>query len=94
MAEQCRLCGASVRVAAAAHVMLNAPEAGVRDYYVCPACYDESVEPLFSRAEGEEAGDGADEDPEGAGNADEDPEGADGAESVDGTADGDVATPE
>ncbi len=58
MAEQCRLCGAPVRVADAAHVMLNAPEVGVRDHYVCSTCYEESVEPLF--ASGEDAADADD----------------------------------
>lgn len=59
MAEQCRLCGATVRVADAAHVMLNAPDVGVRDHYVCPTCYGESVEPLFASGEdGADAGEG------------------------------------
>ncbi len=84
MAEQCRLCGTSVRVATAAHVMLNAPEAGVRDYYVCSTCYEDSVDPLFSRAVGE----GGDDPPEDAGPS-EDPE-----SDVDGGPDGDVAAPE
>jgi hypothetical protein len=59
MAERCRLCGATVRVADAAHVMLNAPDAAVEDCYVCPGCFEESVAPLF--AAGSDAGDGGDE---------------------------------
>lgn len=48
MAERCRLCGTAVRVADAAHVMINAPETGVRDCYVCPLCFEESIAPIFS----------------------------------------------
>lgn len=59
MAERCRLCGATVRVADAAHVMLNAPEAGVEDCYVCPNCFAESVAPLFAGGSDAEDGDEA-----------------------------------
>jgi hypothetical protein len=48
MAERCRLCGATVRVADAAHVMLNAPDAAVEDGYVCADCFEASVAPLFA----------------------------------------------
>jgi hypothetical protein len=48
MAERCRLCGTGVRVADATHVMINSPETGVRDCYVCPLCFEGSIAPIFS----------------------------------------------
>jgi hypothetical protein len=60
MAERCRLCGATVRVADAAHVMLNAPDAAVEDCYVCADCFEASVAPLFAGdGEGNRGGDEA-----------------------------------
>ncbi|MFW5895976.1 MAG: hypothetical protein ACOCUA_01175 [archaeon] len=46
--EECGICGAAVALGDAAHVMLNAKsEAGVRDYYVCPTCFEEELLPHF-----------------------------------------------
>jgi len=54
MGERCRLCGATVRVADAAHVVLNAPDAAVADWYVCVDCFEGSVAPLFEGEAGAE----------------------------------------
>lgn len=56
MGEECRLCGATVHVPDAAHVMLNAPERGVDDCYVCPGCFEASVAPLFAGETGSTEG--------------------------------------
>jgi hypothetical protein len=46
--EECGICGATVALGDAAHVMLNAKsEEGVRDYYVCPTCFEEELVPHF-----------------------------------------------
>lgn len=58
--ETCGICGATVALGDAAHVMLNAKsEEGVRDYYVCPTCFEEELVPHFPdrKGDGEEAED-------------------------------------
>ena len=76
MAERCRLCGVAVTVADAAHVLLNAPETGLRDYYVCSVCFEESVESVFDA----ERAPGGSADPDGRASGDslggDDPAGA------------------
>ncbi|HKL28211.1 MAG TPA: hypothetical protein VJ898_02970 [Natrialbaceae archaeon] len=52
--ETCGICGAAVALGDAAHVMLNAKsEEGVRDYYVCPTCFEEELLPHFPEPTGE-----------------------------------------
>ena len=52
--ETCGICGAAVALGDAAHVMLNAKsEEGVRDYYVCPTCFEEELLPHFPEPAGE-----------------------------------------
>lgn len=47
-AEECGICGATVALGDAAHVMLNSKsEEGVRDYYVCPTCFEDELLPYF-----------------------------------------------
>lgn len=54
--ETCGICGATVALGDAAHVMLNAKsEEGVRDYYVCPTCFEEELLPHFPDPAGGEA---------------------------------------
>jgi len=58
--EECGICGATVALGDAAHVMLNAKsEEGVRDYYVCPTCFEKELVPHFPEpaGDGDEAGD-------------------------------------
>ncbi|MFT4889600.1 MAG: hypothetical protein ACI9YT_000510 [Halobacteriales archaeon] len=53
--EECGICGATVALGDAAHVMLNAKsEDGVRDYYVCPSCFEEELVPHFPDRAGDE----------------------------------------
>jgi hypothetical protein len=52
--ETCGICGAAVALGDAAHVMLNSKsEEGVRDYYVCPTCFEEELVPHFPDPVGE-----------------------------------------
>lgn len=62
--EECGICGATVALGDAAHVMLNAKsEDGVRDYYVCPTCFEEELVPHFPDRveEGDEGDDGTED---------------------------------
>ena len=97
--EECGICGSTVALGDAAHVMLNAKsEDGVRDYYVCPTCFEEELVPHFpDRAgDGDEAGEGTNaeaDDEEDEGNEDtgtepgdgDDPTGPEGDETTDPT---------
>lgn len=61
-AEECGICGATVALGDAAHVMLNSKsEDGVRDYYVCPTCFEDELLPYFPEpaTEGKDPGSGS-----------------------------------
>jgi len=46
--EHCGVCGDAIPIRGAVHVTVNTKtDAGVVDYYVCRACYDDRVAALF-----------------------------------------------
>jgi|GEM_PF-2242074 len=46
MVEACALCGDAFAISDGAHVTVNPPSGSITDYYVCPQCFADHVEPL------------------------------------------------